>query len=419
HYAALLSKILKTNSSLLFGLLVGVNEFNLADCDPCVNNVARIEVTAGRFNPTPENPWHRPEDRDEDRVASLFAFAREEVIELVDRACESHAALRKHPQDPILEAIAEWYDGYDFGFADMRYNPLSVMSFLKRLAQDPRNLVGQPFWEETGNPQRIEDLARSHPADFLLLATKLVAGFDSGAGHTGYIAVQAGNTLRIPNRELRAMWGRLRVLAAFGAMDPSEVAWTRQRLVSNLYRGDVSGLLGFRTIIEKLANATNQYQVAHQADVLGAFLMTMLSGYGGAGDAADQPQFTPERKGWRDTISMEALFEPSDRLPGGLVVLFNYKRVSTYGQGARNKLLAEARKGLEEIVDQNNAAPYGNYARRLDISFGVDCSEVMVQQRLWVRVETPEDAGQPHDIEQPRQPAETVDDWGRRMAETD
>ncbi|KAJ2789582.1 hypothetical protein H4R21_006708, partial [Coemansia helicoidea] len=99
-----------------------------------------------------------------------------EVAQLVDRACGSSTGLGAHSQGVILDTITTWYDGYDFGFEDKRYNPLSVMSFLERLAQDPRDLDGQSFWEETGNQRRIEDLARSRSADILLLAPRLVAG---------------------------------------------------------------------------------------------------------------------------------------------------------------------------------------------------------------------------------------------------
>ncbi|KAJ2799704.1 hypothetical protein H4R21_003454, partial [Coemansia helicoidea] len=447
QYTSLLSIILKSNPNLLFGLLVSVNEFNLAECDSGATNIAHIEMTTGWFNLTPENLRHRPADQDEDG---------------------SYKYVRAHTQDAIMDAITTWYCGYDFGFEGRRYNPLSVMSFLVHLAQAPRDLVGCPFWEEAGSKQRIEDLARSHPADFLMLATRLVVGFDSGAEHTdlrvvdmcgkyweaprndnavdivigestyadssgnivgfdslvtmmlhlGYATIGVGNMVRIPNKELRATWGRLRVLAAFGTMDPSEVAWTRQCLVSDLYQGDVRGLLGIRTIMEKLSNAANQYREGHQVGVLGAFLLTMLSG-SGRGDTVGQPHFVPEREGGDGNVDLVATFQPSGRLSGGLVVLFKYKLVDMRRRGGRNELLAETRKGLGQIVDHNNAAPFGNYARRLDISIGLDRRQVLVRQRLWVRVETPEDAGLRSEIEQRKLPGETVDDWDRRMVKTD
>ncbi|KAJ2766727.1 hypothetical protein IWQ56_003604, partial [Coemansia nantahalensis] len=417
QYTSVLSVILRSNPNLLFGLLVGVNEFSLAECDSGVSNIAHIEMTTGWFNLTPENLRHRPADQDEDGVASLFAFSREEVVQLVGRARESYKYVRAHTQDAIMDAITTWYCGYDFGFEGRRYNPLSVMSFLVHLAQAPRDLVGCPFWEEAGSKQRVEDLARSHRADILLLATRLVVGLDSGAEHTGlrvvdmcgnywaaprndnavdivigestyadssgniacfdslvtmmlhlgYVTIGVGNMVRIPNKELRATWSRLRVLAAFGTMDPSEVACTKRRLVSDLYQGDVRGLLGIRTIIEKLPNSANQYREGHQVGVLGAFLLTMLSG-SGRGDTVGQPDFVPEREGGDGNVDLVATFQPSGRLPGGLVVLFKYKLVDIRLRGGRNELLTETRKGLAQIVDHNNAAPFGNYARRLDIS---------------------------------------------------
>ncbi|KAJ2770460.1 hypothetical protein IWQ57_002653, partial [Coemansia nantahalensis] len=468
QYTSVLSVILRSNPNLLFGLLVGVNEFSLAECDSGVSNIAHIEMTTGWFNLTPENLRHRPADQDEDGVASLFAFSREEVVQLVGRARESYKYVRAHTQDAIMDAITTWYCGYDFGFEGRRYNPLSVMSFLVHLAQAPRDLVGCPFWEEAGSKQRVEDLARSHRADILLLATRLVVGLDSGAEHTGlrvvdmcgnywaaprndnavdivigestyadssgniacfdslvtmmlhlgYVTIGVGNMVRIPNKELRATWSRLRVLAAFGTMDPSEVACTKRRLVSDLYQGDVRGLLGIRTIIEKLPNSANQYREGHQVGVLGAFLLTMLSG-SGRGDTVGQPDFVPEREGGDGNVDLVATFQPSGRLPGGLVVLFKYKLVDIRLRGGRNELLTETRKGLAQIVDHNNAAPFGNYARRLDISIGLDRRQVLVRQRLWVRVETPEDAGLCSEIEQRKLSAETVDDWDRRMVKTD
>ncbi|KAJ2769454.1 hypothetical protein IWQ57_003099 [Coemansia nantahalensis] len=467
-YTSLLSKIFKTNPNLLFGLMVGVNEFRLAELDSGVNNIARIEMTTGRFNPTPEDPWHRPTDQDEDGVASLFAFSREEVAQLVDRACGSSTGLGAHSQGVILDTITTWYDGYDFGFEDKRYNPLSVMSFLRRLTRGPRNLVGQSFWEETGNQRRIEDLARSRSADILLLAPKLVAGSDSTAGHTGlravgvhrrrwvapqdddaidivigdstyadpsgnimdmnglvtmmlhlgYVTIGAGNTVRIPNRELHAMWDELRVLAAYGTMDSHEVTPTRHRLLKGLYEGDVSGLLRIRSITNRLSNAINNYNEEHHAGVVGAFLMTLLSGLAGD-DHSDRPTFIPEREGGAGRLDLAVTFESSARLPGGLVLLIEYKRMDPRARRRPGSLLAEARKGLAQIVDNNNAAPFSDYARRLDISFGIDQRLVVVRQRLWVRVETPMDADLRSGVPQLREPDETAVDWDRRMVEAD
>ncbi|KAJ2714103.1 hypothetical protein H4R19_001899, partial [Coemansia spiralis] len=74
-----------------------------------------------------------------------------------------------------------------------------------------------------------------------------------------------------------------------------------------------------------------------------------------------------------------------------------------------------------QIVDNGNAAPYSNYARRLDIGIGIDGRRVALRQRLWVR----DDTGAPGEVAQCTPPEhakgrnEEADTWDCRIVEAD
>ncbi|KAJ2785792.1 hypothetical protein H4R18_000338 [Coemansia javaensis] len=348
-YLILLNAMLKDNRALKAGLLVGVNEFTLSDLDSGTNSIASVPLTTGRYG-----------------YASVLVEQRNTRVPGID----SLAALFAFTRDELVDTITTWYDGYDFGFEGRRYTPISVLMFLKGLASGAIGSTAIPYWRETGNPHQVEDLARQFPAEMLLLATRLTRDFDAGrhgsvyvagiqdrgqAGsarrnglgvclwatsyregtpgtwdldglvtvlvHLGYLTLGRGASVRIPNRELRDMWETIRIISTFGSADERSAEAIHRDIVDDLYRGDVRGLLaGFRPIMAGLSNAVLQYMEQHQA------------GY--------------------------KCLRPRDRArPGALV--------------------AEARGGLQQIVDHRNADPFGSFSRRLDVGVGFDRRDVV------------------------------------------
>ncbi|KAJ2715667.1 hypothetical protein H4R19_001077 [Coemansia spiralis] len=476
EYLSLMSQIFKGNGNLEVGLLVGVNEFMLFDGDSGANNVARVELTAGRFRSPPAPDVHRPSDYGTHQIAGLFGFTAEEVKLLLLQARKSSSHVRDYSPEVTMATIAEWYGGYDFGFNGKRYHPVAVMRFLQSLADARGTPTGSPFWLETGNAECIEKLVSTHSANILLLATRLFRDFDADGQHCslravglhyknwaapwdnstidislggstysdktgeirglsglatillhlGYLTFGAGNTLRIPNQEIRSMWERLCHLSVFGTAEPGEVIMLQQRLVDQLYRGQVDGLLGIRDIMATLSDFVKKYMEKLQAGAVGAYIVTKLTGtgrnaQGGPDTDAYQPDFAAERESGEGKVDLAVTFRSGGNHPEGLVVLVKYKHVEEKDKWKSDALLVAARNGLEQLVDKGYAAPYSNYARRLDIGIGIYGGRVMLRQRLWVR----DDTGSPGEVaertppEHARRTGEDAATWDCRIMEAD
>lgn len=121
-----LSGGLKTNPSLAYGVLTGVQRISKESIFSGLNNIevntALNQVSDERFGFT------------QDEVAGLAAY-----LGRVDK----------------LDDLRAWYDGYRFGAADI-YNPWSVLSFFAR------GCVCQPYWLNTSSNTILEEAQRGN-----------------------------------------------------------------------------------------------------------------------------------------------------------------------------------------------------------------------------------------------------------------
>lgn len=96
-----LGNILKTNSSLGFAVLTGVLRISKESIFSDLNNLDVLTVTSENLN-------------------KIMGFTEEEVLDLASQV---------NSEDKLPE-IKKWYDGYNFGGAEI-YNPFSVVKYFK------------------------------------------------------------------------------------------------------------------------------------------------------------------------------------------------------------------------------------------------------------------------------------------------
>ncbi|KAJ2778511.1 hypothetical protein H4R18_004557 [Coemansia javaensis] len=332
-YLILLNAMLKDNRALKAGLLVGVNEFTLSDLDSGTNSIASVPLTTGRYGYASVLVEQRnTRVPGIDSLAALFAFTRDEVSELVRVAQKSPSPTRKYPPDQLVDTITTWYDGYDFGFEGRRYTPISVLMFLKGLASGAIGSTAIPYWRETGNPHQVEDLARQFPAEMLLLATRLTRDFDAGRHGSVYVAGiqdrgQAGSARR--NGLGVCLW-------ATSYREGTPGTWDLDGLVTILVH------LGYLTLGRGASVRIPNRELRDMWETI-----RIISTFGSVDERSAEGIH-------RDIV---------DNLYKGDV------RELLAGPGA---LVAEARGGLQQIVDHRNADPFGSFSRRLDVGVGFD-----------------------------------------------
>ena len=190
---------LKTNPHLYRGVLTGVRRVSKESLFSGLNNVRVFSLLDSPF-------------------ATAFGFVEEEVRALLtaaDRVAD-------------MEAVKDWYNGYQFCGA-MVYNPWSVLCYA-------RDGIIKPYWLQTSSDELLRRLIPSNsvglrgPFETLLTGGTIEAVLDDHvvlrdleaspaalwsfmltAGYLGAVGVrwvegEAVATLTIPNREVRIAW---------------------------------------------------------------------------------------------------------------------------------------------------------------------------------------------------------------------
>ncbi|KAJ2712882.1 hypothetical protein H4R19_002527 [Coemansia spiralis] len=255
-YFRILEHVFKNNCCFSTGLLIGVHEFGLFFKESGLLGAKLISLTTGqctaRRTPPPDMAIERP-----GQFAGMFAFTAEDVEALVKKTRETSAAAGACSKKDIMDAITAWYGGYDFGYAAKRYNPHSVLKFLKKVADGASiENAAAPYWPHGGNMPSIKQLAQRRHNNILYRVPRLFQEYDTKAEksyfriddhsdkavivimagdyhcpriewttyhgsdtlpictsefvtilvHLGYLTIGPGNMLRIPNNEMRAIW---------------------------------------------------------------------------------------------------------------------------------------------------------------------------------------------------------------------
>ena len=132
-----LSKGLKSNDSLQFGVLTGIMQISKENLFSGLNNIYVNNIFSKDF--------------DEE-----FGFTENEVAEIL--------SYYGHPEK--MREIKDWYDGYRFGNAEI-YNPWSILNCIQM------KFEMDPYWLNEGNPTMILESIRMNGPDALKIITDL------------------------------------------------------------------------------------------------------------------------------------------------------------------------------------------------------------------------------------------------------
>ena len=132
-----LSKGLKSNDSLQFGVLTGIMQISKENLFSGLNNLYVNNIFSKDF--------------DEE-----FGFTENEVAEIL--------SYYGHPEK--MREIKDWYDGYRFGNAEI-YNPWSILNCIQM------KFEMDPYWLNEGNPTMILESIRMNGPDALRIITDL------------------------------------------------------------------------------------------------------------------------------------------------------------------------------------------------------------------------------------------------------
>ena len=125
-----LGNALKTNDSLQFAVLTGCMRISKESIFTGLNNFKIYSITDKRFH-------------------TAFGFTDEEVREL----------LHYYGQDNCYETVKEWYDGYQFGGAEV-YCPWDVINFCSDRRADEK-LIPKNYWANTSGNSVINHFVDS------------------------------------------------------------------------------------------------------------------------------------------------------------------------------------------------------------------------------------------------------------------
>ena len=333
-----LSGALKTNPSLAFGILTGVQRISKETIFSGLNN---IDVN------TPLNPLS--DER--------FGFTPEEAAALA-----SYTGHANKTAD-----LRTWYDGYRFGDSDV-YNPWSVLSYLSK------NCVAQPYWVNTSSNSVLGRAFKNQGAaevDQLLSLLEPGVMFEqpidpniaygelesrpaalwSVLYMAGYLTTDDTQfpedpvrlrPLRVPNVEVRSAFRREVVDRARNALqDPRRLAPLHDALIA----GDQAA---FAEQLQALVlGSASMYDLTRESECH-MLLMGLLFGMPGYGD----PVSNREAGYGRFDLQVTPLPDRAAELPL-LTVEAKFMSSSSYdqlGEGAPAALDELARKALNQIA---------------------------------------------------------------------
>ncbi|KAJ2774851.1 hypothetical protein IWQ56_000392 [Coemansia nantahalensis] len=464
-YLGMLMKMFKGNKHLSKGLLVGVHEFKLSDRQSGLNSAEEVSLTTGRYSEEPTAPSDIGE-ASPGPLAELFAFTREDVAELIKRTREVSEDARAYSQEQIMDAITTWYDGYDFGFLAKRYNPWSVLKFLRRLAAGGTiKKAAAPYWVDTGNMASVAQLARGHREEILRLAPRLLHDYSTGATdssirvagqdgkaecvlpsghfqrvniggttypssrtdlrntnelvtlllHLGYLTMGPGNGLRIPNGEMGAMWRNATADILFDADNAAARGDMRATLINQLYDGDITGITELMKVVTRALPNVNKksYLELNYANMFRVCL-DLVFGH----DPAVTIMNEPETSGGKADIVL--MFTPQDR-SSRLVVIIEMKRIEDADAKTRARARAKGKElasaALEQIYEKGYAQRHEGLPVRLDIGMAVGKGSVIQSYGRWWTWSA--DKAHPHGKLKWTRSASPFEDRGGKMEASD
>ncbi|MDR3341217.1 MAG: ATP-binding protein [Treponema sp.] len=230
-------KVLKAaDRHLRFVFLTGVSKFSKVSIFSGLNNLNDITLDAD--------------------YAALCGYTQDELERYFDSAIDEMALAQRRSRQDLLERIRYWYNGFSWDGVTLVYNPFStLLLFSKKVFRD--------YWFETGTPTFLINIIKERndvkvllePVeikdsnfeifDYRTLDTKILLF------QTGYLTVKQvikdrfGEkliyTLGVPNEEVRSAMLEY-LTSSFAAYPVSDTAIMRERMMGQLFDGDVSGL---------------------------------------------------------------------------------------------------------------------------------------------------------------------------------
>jgi hypothetical protein len=243
-------KVLKAaDRHLRFVFLTGVSKFSKVSIFSGLNNLRDITLS--------------------NDYATLCGYTQEELESYFSSCIEELAEVEHISRQGILDRIRHWYNGFSWDGVNTVYNPFStLLLFTEKVMRN--------YWFETGTPTFLINIIKERNDVKLLLDPVQMedTGFDNFdyrtldtkilLFQTGYLTVKQitknrfGDkliyTLGIPNEEVRSAMVE-HLLSSFAAYPVSDAGIIRERMMGQLFDGDVSGLeRGMRALFAGIPN---------------------------------------------------------------------------------------------------------------------------------------------------------------------
>jgi hypothetical protein len=230
-------RVLKAaDEHLRFVFLTGVSKFSKVSIFSGLNNLNDITLDA--------------------EYATLCGYTQEELENCFSSYIDELAESEHSGRQEILDRIRSWYNGFSWDGLSAVYNPFStLLLFAKKVFKN--------YWFETGTPTFLVNLIKERNDVKLLLEPSLMNDMEFNSFdpktlgtkvlmfQTGYLTVKKTGkepfgdgqlfTLGPPNEEVRR--SMLQYLTSSFAVYPvSDAGAMRDRMMTQLFNGDVSGL---------------------------------------------------------------------------------------------------------------------------------------------------------------------------------
>ncbi|KAJ2008221.1 hypothetical protein H4R26_000341 [Coemansia thaxteri] len=355
------------------------------------------------------------------------------------RAWKSFAKLSNLLHDIFEHNYIVLLDEYDEPLSAIRapaggkFNPVSVGRFLLELGSrtGPVESSAQPFWRETENQRRAQQLVKDNYAVFFYLLPKLTADYDGNKAKCSVYVI--GHRDQTGTRVLAEdSIGISLGVEIFRTNDIEEQNDERKKLFNGLYVGDGRSLVNeFQLIYDLLPNAANLCKEAVFTNFMRVYVIGRLhrpryiavdNGVSGAG-AVDEPRYMSELETSLGKSDQIITFPATTRDPRPLVVVFEFKRIEPGSSNCPDTPMKRARAGLKQIVEKEYARSFGMFPRRLDIGVAIGERKVVMRQRLWERTENSEAAdnavGENTGLNIEQGSDETAGEWDERLVAAD
>jgi hypothetical protein len=252
-------KILKAvDKHLRFVFLTGVSKFSKVSIFSGLNNVRDITLA--------------------NDYATICGYTQEELEYCFALAIDEMAEVQQMSRQELLDRIRHWYNGFSWDGVNTVYNPFStLLLFTEKVMRN--------YWFETGTPTFLINIIKErNDVNVLLEPVQMPdTGFDGFdyrtldtkvlLFQTGYLTVKQitkndfGDkliyTLGVPNEEVRSAMLEY-LTSSFAAYPVSDAAIIRDRMMGQLFNGDVTGFE--KSIRELFAGVPHQLHLPREAD---------------------------------------------------------------------------------------------------------------------------------------------------------